>query len=79
MKTTLNTRTLEAALRDAQSHGYRTLFDPMTTLHSDIGEFITQLSNQDAPFLKGAVKEPNVHSQPHYNFISSKPMKEKRV
>ena len=23
-----------------------------TTLHSDIGEFITQLSNQDAPFLK---------------------------
>ena len=27
----------------------------------------------------GAVKEPNVHSQPHYNFISSKPMKEKNV
>ncbi|MDY3026966.1 MAG: hypothetical protein SOR74_08670, partial [Candidatus Faecivicinus sp.] len=25
----------------------------------------------------GAVKEPNVHSRPHYNFISSKPMKEK--
>ena len=23
-----------------------------TTLHNDIGEFITQLSNQDAPFLK---------------------------
>ena len=23
-----------------------------STLHSDIGEFITQLSNQDAPFLK---------------------------
>ena len=23
-----------------------------TTLDSDIGEFITQLSNQDAPFLK---------------------------
>ena len=52
MKTTLNTRTLEAALRDAQSHGYRTIFDPMTMLHSDIDEFITQLSNQDAPFLK---------------------------
>ena len=27
----------------------------------------------------GAVKEPNVHSQPHYNFISSKPMKEKNA
>ena len=52
MKTTLNTRTLEAALRDAQSHGYHTLFDPMTTLHSDIDEFIMQLLNQDAPFLK---------------------------
>ena len=29
--------------------------------------------------MKGAVKEPNVHSQPHYNFISSKPMKEKNA
>ena len=29
--------------------------------------------------IKGAVKEPNVHSQPHYNFISSKPMKEKNA
>ena len=28
---------------------------------------------------KGAVKEPNVHSRPHYNFISSKPMKEKNA
>ena len=32
------------------------------------------LSDED-----GAVKEPNVHSQPHYNFISSKPMKEKNA
>ena len=52
MKTTLNTRTLEAALRGAQFHGYRILFDPMTTLYSDIGKFITQFSNQVAPFLK---------------------------
>lgn len=52
MKTMLNTRTLEATLRDAQSHGYRTLCDPMTMLHSGIDEFIMQLSNQDASFLK---------------------------
>ena len=28
---------------------------------------------------RGAVEEPNVHSQPHYNFISSKLMKEKNA
>lgn len=50
MKTTLNTRTLEAALRDAQSHGYRSLYDPMTMLHSNIDEFIAELLNQNAPF-----------------------------
>ena len=40
------------ALRGAQFHGYRILFDPMTTLYSDIGKFITQRSNQVASFLK---------------------------
>lgn len=52
MKTTLNTRPLEAALRGAQFHGYRILFAPMTSLYSDIGKFITQRSNQDAAFLQ---------------------------
>ena len=42
-------------------------------------KWMLQLVKKDFDKLVGAVKEPNVHSQPHYNFISSKPMKEKNA
>lgn len=48
-------------------------------VHTANYEELRDLEEREKRKEQGAVKEPNDHSQPHYNFISSKPMKEKNA
>lgn len=55
MKLLITTKTLEQALREAQNNGFKRVYDPMTMIHSNIDEFVDELSNENADFISDEI------------------------